>query len=320
MPQKPALDDIKNIIAVRNDRLGEFMLTLPAIAALRSRFPLARITLVCGSSLSELARYIEVADNIIIWDSFKKHSLKEKMGLIQSIKSRKCDLCIIFNPSREFNIVSFLSGIPIRIGYDRKWGFLLTHKIPDTKHLAVKHEIEYNLDLLKTVGIEAAGEDRFSFKIGHIAVDRDLIVIHPWTSDPIKQWPLDNFKALALKITDELGKKVIIVGGKEEGSYYGGIFTGFNDKITDLTAKTSLIDLARILKGASLLVSADSGPVHLACSLGTPVLALFRNDIPGKTATRWGPRGKDNLVIEKSNLCDITVEQVFDNIKRMLKI
>jgi len=82
--------------------------------------------------------------------------------------------------------------------------------------------------------------------------------------------------------------------------------------------KTTLPELAALLKRGSLVVSGDSGPMHLATAVGTPVIALFRNDLPGKTAKRWGPWGKNHIVIEKSNLNNITVDEVFSKVKEVL--
>jgi len=85
-----------------------------------------------------------------------------------------------------------------------------------------------------------------------------------------------------------------------------------------MTGKTTLKQLASLLKKSRLLISGDSGPVHLACAVGTPVIVIFRNDIPGKSAKRWGPWGPGNFIIEKDNLCDITVDEVFSKAKEAL--
>ena len=89
--------------------------------------------------------------------------------------------------------------------------------------------------------------------------------------------------------------------------------------IVDLINQTSLVELAAVLKSCSLLVSCDSGPMHLAAAVGTPVVALFRNDLPGKTAKRWGPWGKGHMVIEKASLNDISVDEVFNIVKKQLQ-
>jgi ADP-heptose:LPS heptosyltransferase len=135
-----------------------------------------------------------------------------------------------------------------------------------------------------------------------------LVAIHPFTSDPIKQWPLERFKELAMRIEKELNLNVIIIGLS---------LTEFvpDGNAIDMTNKTSLPELAALLKRCVLLISGDSGPVHLAAAVGVPVIALFRSDIPGKCALRWGPWGEGHSVIEKINLRDIRVDEVIGLIR-----
>jgi len=86
----------------------------------------------------------------------------------------------------------------------------------------------------------------------------------------------------------------------------------------DLTGKTDLIQLAAFLKRCKVLISGDSGPVHLAACVRTPVVAIFRSDIPGKSALRWGPWGRGHSVIQKEKLADIEVDEVFAKTKILL--
>jgi ADP-heptose:LPS heptosyltransferase len=127
----------------------------------------------------------------------------------------------------------------------------------------------------------------------------------------MKQWSVDKFKELAVRLENELGNKVIIIGGKEEADKSQKYFSDF----IDLTGKTTLVELAALLKKCKLLISGDSGPVHLASCVGTPVVAIFRNDTPGKGPVRWGPVSAGSSVVEKTSLQDITVEEVFDKVK-----
>jgi len=89
--------------------------------------------------------------------------------------------------------------------------------------------------------------------------------------------------------------------------------------IIDLVNKTSLTELACLLKRCALLVSGDSGPVHLAECVGTKVIALFRNDIAGKSPKRWGPRGKDSIIIESPDIAGISPDEVFKTLGTVLK-
>lgn len=320
-------DSVKNILAFRNDRFGEFLLNIPALGALKETFPYARITAVVNPYVRELAQNIPFVDEIIQWDR-GKHSLMEKLKLIGILKRKSIDMAIMLNPSKEFNIITCMSGIPIRVGYKRKWGFLLTHKMEDKKYLGLKHEIEYNLELVALIG--AKTQDK-SISLNtddtvisalleeyNLAGKDNIIAVHPFTSDPLKQWPSNNFLELVRRIKLELNKTVVVVGGIEEALKNKYFFSWMDKDVINLAGRTTLVQLAALLKRCRLLVSGDSGPVHLACAVNTPVIAIFRNDLPGKTAKRWGPWQKRSLVIEKSSLCDISVDEVLEKVREVM--
>ena len=320
-------EKIKNILCVRNDRFGEFLLNIPALRALKETFAGAKITMAIDPYLEDLAKSIPLIDEIIKWEGLR-HSLFQKLGLVSLLKKKNMDMAVILNPSKEFNIITYLAGIPVRVGYARKWGFLLTHAIEDKKYLGKMHEIEYNLELVSLIGASTESKAlslNIDERIGNsllkdynIKNDDILVALHPWTSDPVKLWPLERFQEVAHKLTQELNIKVLVVGGKMELDKGKGLF-GEEGKLINMTGKTTLSELAAFLKRCNLLISGDSGPVHLACAVGTPVLALFRNDLPGKTAKRWGPWGGANLVIEKDSLYGITVDEVMDKAREILK-
>ena len=312
----------KNILIVRNDRFGEFLLNIPAIRAVKETFKEPKIILAVDPYVKELAANVPYADEIITWRS-GKHSLSEIVKFGNLLKKKNIDIAIIMNPSKDANVAVYLAGIPERIGYDHKWSFLLTKKKEDLKHLGQKHEVEYNLDLVKAIGAETKNKS-LSLKLEELELHRPgvntgpvgLIAIHPWTSDLVKQWPVERFRELALRIVKETDSDVLIVGGPEE-LQKGTLFNNLDKRIKNLTGKTTLVELASMLEKSKLLISGDSGPVHMACAVGTPVIALFRNDIPGKGPKRWGPWGEGNVVIEKKSLLDISVEEVFEKVKTL---
>jgi len=311
---------IKNILAVRNDRFGEFLLNIPSFRALKETFPDARLTIVVNPYVKELAECIDFVDDVLAWEN-KKHSLRDVLAFSKELKSGHFDLCVILNPTQEFNFISYMSGIPLRAGYDRKCAILLTKKIKDTKHLGEKHEVEYNLGLVEAVGAKTKDisirfgineriADKFSLDNG----SKTIVAIHPWTSDNVKKWPAQSFYKLAERIIKELKLNIVVVGSSDEAAKSKKLFKDFNGKLLDLTGKTSLPELAAVLRRCTCLVTADSGPMHLAASVGTPVIALFRNDIPGKTAKRWGPWGEGHIVLEAADLRQISVAEVLEKV------
>ncbi|MFH0918389.1 MAG: glycosyltransferase family 9 protein [Candidatus Omnitrophota bacterium] len=294
---------IKKILVIRNDRFGEFLLNIPAIRALKERYPQAQLTLAVNSTVGELAKAVECADQVVVWDQIRK-----------GLRKYRFDLCVVLNPTKEAHQSIFLAGIPVRVGYARKWGFLLTHKLKDNKHQGNRHEVDCNLELVGLLGAKTQNKSlaiKVSDNLYKYFINQKIIIIHPFTSDAVKQWPIERFGELAQRIRSELDLKVIMVGLSQEA-------IKVNDSIINMINKTSLPELAALLKRGNLFVSGDSGPMHLAAAVGTPVLALFRNDLPGKTAQRWGPWGSGNIVIEKSSLIDITVDEVFNKVKEAL--
>ncbi|MBM3249779.1 MAG: glycosyltransferase family 9 protein [Candidatus Omnitrophica bacterium] len=314
------------ILAVRNDRFGEFLLNIPALRALKREFSTATLSLAVNPYNAELAARIDAIDEVIVWEN-RKHRFMEVLRFARQLRKKGFDLCIIFNPSKEINLLSFLSGIPLRVGYDRKWGFLLNRRIKDTKYLGAKHEIDYNLDLARLAGAESC-DRAISLKIspdearGLLSgvAGQPLVAVHPWTSDPLKQWPLEYFRGLARRLAEELKLKVIIVGGKEEREAGLKYFEGISPLVLNLTGKTTLVELGALLANCRLLVSGDSGPVHLASCVGTPVVAIFRNDLPGKGPVRWGPASAGSIVVAGPSLEEISVNEVFIKAKEALKL
>lgn len=315
---------IKKILAVRNDRFGEFLLTIPALRALKESFKESAITLVVAPLVRELAECVEFVARVKEWDN-QKSSILKRLRFANELRGEGFDLCVIFNPTSDFHQISFLAGIPFRLGYNRKSGFLLTQRIDDKKHLGQKHEIEYNLELVRACGADT--KDLFlSLRVDEVAANslqkklnldfsKKVIAIHPWTSDKRKQWPLQRFRALADEMSRGFGCEVIIIGGKEHAQESAKHFASLRGHALDLTGSTSLTELAALLKRCSLVVSGDSGPMHLAACVGTPVVALFRSDLAGKTSRRWGPWGKGHTLIEKESLSEISVEEVLCKIK-----
>ncbi len=306
---------LKNILAVRNDRFGEFLLNIPVFYAIKDTFRDSRLTVIVNPDTEPLAKMIKPINEILTWEN-RKHSLTEIFRFSRQIKKKQFDACLILNPSQEMNVICFLAGVPLRAGFDRKCGFLLNKKIKDQKHLALKHEIDYNLELAELINAKT-GIINYTINLGDSLVSKDnLIAIHPWTSDPRKQWPIENFIALAKQCVVKFENKVIIVG--KTNSPENKLFDNLGEKIKNLTNQTSLEELGLLLKKSRLLISTDSGPAHLAAAVGTPVIALFRNDLAGKTAKRWGPWGKQHIIIEKDSLGEIKVEEVLEKIKGLL--
>lgn len=265
------------------------------------------------SGLKELEGAVPFTDGFLYWER-GGHTLSEKIGFLLELRKRSFDCVFIMNPTRAMNIFSFLAGIPVRVGYDRKLGFLLTHHLKDTKGLGKKHEVLANLELVAIAGAKTA-DTSLALNPGSVSKCREFIAVHPFTSDPVKQWPTENFKKLIRALSKSGLGRVLVVGKQEKNSEAFDIDC---PGVINMIGKTSLLELARYLAQSKLLISCNSGPVHLACCVDTPVVALFRNDIRGKNPERWGPWGKSCAVVQAPSLEMISVEEVEKTALRLI--
>jgi lipopolysaccharide heptosyltransferase II len=338
------ITQIKKILVIRTDRIGEVLLSTPIPTALKEKWPSAAITMMIKPQLRELiednpyvSEIMEYEDNArknkekegnIRRDKDRRGVIRETFRLSKIFKERKFDIVVVVNPKKEFHLAVFLAGIPIRVGFNRKWGFFLTHRVRDSKSLAEKHEIEYNLDLVRALGIEpgdkrpvlvvkdaAAGIRKDKDREGIIREDKGIVAIHPCTSNPKKQWPPEYFARLG-DLLIAAGYEVAVIGGAENIGIAKEVVSRMKNKPQDLAGETGLKDLARFLKECRFLVSGDSGPVHIASAVGTKVMALFGSADPGSRPARWRPYGEGHVIIQKEKLEDIKPEEIIERIKK----
>jgi lipopolysaccharide heptosyltransferase II len=316
------------ILVIRTDRIGEVLLSTPIATALKEKWPKAKISMMVRPEVRQLVEGNPYLDEVIEYGGegsrVKGQGLKEAVRLKKIFKEKRFDIAVIVNPKKEFHAAAFLARIPVRVGFDRKWGFLLTHKVKDLKYLAEKHEVEYNLDLVRALGIEpkdkrpvlavsdSAGCLQEASLLG--ATGKHIIAIHPCTSNPLKQWPEESFARLG-DLLVENGYNIVVVSGLSEVKIARDVINRMGHKPIDLTGKVSLKELAVLFKSCEFLVSNDSGPVHIAAAVGTRVIALFGQRDPGGKPTRWRPYGEGHIVIAKENIEDITPEEVAKVIK-----
>ena len=322
-------DKIHKILVVRTDRigrvghsarycgLGEALLNIPAIRALKQNFNSSIVVLV-NPVVRELLIGSPEIDQILPFDEEEwNKSISTKLQLLRQIRKGKYDLAVVFNPTKRFHILSYLAGIPRRLGYARKWSFLLTHKIEDKKSLGQKHEVEYNLDLVRSIGADTDEKDisitlekkdtRFveDLLLKYAITAQDLIIaIHPHSSNPAKSWPKENFASIADELHSRFAAKVVIIGAAQERDSVINLISLTKYSPINLSGELTLKQLTAFLQRCPLLISNDSGPVHIAAACRTPTVVIFGRNIPGVGPKRWGPWGNGHIVLHKDAGCN----------------
>ena len=326
-----SLNSPRRILFVRTDRLGEVLLNLPAVAALHAAQPEVHLAMMVSPNLSALLKDVPEIDSVIEYrDTGTQPWWLKAVTLACQLRRERFDVAVISNPKKEFHLATFLAGIPRRIGYNRKGGWLLTDRLPDRKALGELHEVEYNLNLVRSLGFPTTIPqwrlphlEREQHEVLQLLEQRGMkrsepfIAVHPWTSNPLKQWPLDRYQALIRMVVQRLSLPVALIGGPEERQQAEALLSA-GVPMADLVGQLTLRQLAALLQRARLLVSNDSGPVHLAAAVGTPTVVLFGTPDAATGPRRWGPWGEGHVVIWKPSMDAITVGEVFAALQQRL--
>ncbi len=312
----------KNILIVRTDRIGDVVLTTPAIEAVRSAFPAARISILVTPETRQIVDGNPSLNEVLIDDKKGVHKGLGFFSLIAILRRKKFDLAIIFHTKKRANLLCFLAGIPARIGYKNdKFGFLLTQPIADTRSQGSKHEAQYCLDLLESIGVHAdnlKSNLKLSIPVkeesqkwaatflreNNIKESDRFVVIHPGASCVSKRWPAENFSKVVKKLAQS-GNKVFLIGGEETKNISAQILKNAPNAASDLSGSLSLSQLAALLAKSQLLISNDSGPVHMAAAVGAPVISIFGRNQAGLSPARWKPLGARDIVLHKEVGCNI---------------
>lgn len=309
----------KKILIARLDRIGDVVLSTPVIKAVRDAYPDSHIAMMVRPHAREIVEGNPYLSEVIIYDKGGAHKgIAGNFKFIQELKAKKFDIAIALHPTARTHMVLSLAGIPERIGYDRKAGWLLTKKIPHTKQFGMKHEIDYTLDILKYIGIEPKARalymptnDASERKIEEILKEngvRDsdiLTAIHPGASCASKRWSIANFADVANGLIEKYGVRVAVISGSNDKHFGDKLASLIKKGCINLSGKTGIGDIASLLRRARLFISNDSGPVHVGCAVGVPVIAIFGRSDRGLSPERWGPSGRRDVVLHKNVGCEI---------------
>ncbi len=309
--------EYKRILITRTDRIGDVVLSTPVIKVLRENYPSAYIAMMVSPYTEDIVSGNPDLDEVIILDKDDLHrNLKGVWEFSRGLKKKGFDLAIALHPTNRVHLVIFLAGIPKRIGYDRKMGFLFTDKIKHLKQLGEKYESEYNFDLLKPLGIELKDRDLYIplkkesedwvqelFIQKGVKHEDKILAINPGASCKSRIWPAERFAEVIDELIDKYGFKVFILAGPKDVNMADKVISQMKHKAINLAGKTSVSQLVSILKRCELLISNDSGPVHIASALGTPVVSIFSRSQKGLSPKRWGPVGKRDVFLHKDVGC-----------------
>lgn len=321
----------QNILVIDFGQMGDIVLSLPALRAIREKFPKAKITLAVGKSgaaVLDLANVCDekiVVDRVALRDGNKLRSIYEMARIVRDVRRRKFDFVIDLHSLSETNLLGFISGAENRLYSRRKnrsLDFLSTFTIPFEDR--EKHATERYLDVLKPLGIEnispaphlEARQSDLDFieKLWQKEKVKGLTVgIFPGAGNESRKWKLEKFAELADFLQRNEKVNVAIFPGPEERAMIPEIRAKFpaNTLIYD---KLNFFQFVAALSRLSLFISNDTGPMHLASALGTPIVLIL-----DKRATKeFVPLVKQIEVVNNDIIDKISVEGVYAASQKML--
>ncbi|MFH1846388.1 MAG: lipopolysaccharide heptosyltransferase II [Candidatus Omnitrophota bacterium] len=307
----------KRILITRTDRLGDVVLSTPAIRVIRKKYPDAYIAFMVRPENRDVVANNPYLDDVILYDKYgRQKSFWDTISFARTLKQKKYDIAIALHPTNRVHIMFFLAGIKDRIGYDNKMGWLLNKKVPHYKQQGNKHEVEYSFDLLKQFGFDVRDTERKPYIYTtdedkrlidcvkkNFAISDNIIAIHPGASCASKRWNPARFGMAA----DELSKKykadIVLIGGEETKPFSKITAKSMKKRVVNLTGMLRVGELAEFLSRCRIFISNDSGPVHIAVAVNTSVVTIFGRKDPGLSPKRWGPLGKNDIVLHKDVGC-----------------
>ena len=330
--------------------VGDAIISLPAVHALRQRYPKAELVVVAKPWVADIYRSQSWVSDVILYDSKKRHRGPWRFRrLVGALRREKFDAAVLFPNAFQAAWMAWRADIPIRIGYATEHrGSLLTTPLPVPSPSVVGHQAYYYLHLLWQVGI-IQGTDRHPKphlevperiltlaqhrlrQLG-VTVSGPILGIHPGASfGPAKRWLPERFAELADRLMEESSCQVLFFGSPGEEPLAKEICRRMRQKAVNLAGATTLLEFMALAKSCHAFVSNDSGPMHLAAALGVPLVALF-----GSTDERaTGPLGQQIKIVKSPAECspcllrtcpidfrcmkNIAVDQVFEAVSSLLK-
>ena len=258
-----SFDQARNILIRSTNWIGDAVMTLPAVEAVRKTFPSATISILAKPWVAEVYRLSPAVDNVILFQSPGIHSGPGgKLRLAQKLRAMGFDMAILLQNAIEAAIITLLAGIPVRAGYNSDGrGLLLTHCVKRTKTIRKVHQSEYYLEMVKSLGCNDLGNavylrqgrddalladticDSFGIDRGDI-----LVGVAPGaTYGPAKRWFPERFASIADKIIDDYSAKVILFGSSSDRESTDSVQQHARNRMINIAGKTSLKETIAVM-------------------------------------------------------------------------
>ncbi len=331
----PPAAEIRRILAVKLDHIGDFLTALPALRSLARRFPAARIDLLAPAASAELARQEQLVAETLVFDFFHARSGEGQKGVGEAeflalqarLAPRGYDLAIDLRMQPETRMVLPYTGAALLAGYDHGNRFPFLHVAleweGDTRLVAKRAHISERLVQLVSAVEDACSDPereapgrrtrgRPAAKPGAASPpalaalpaafrERRLVCVHPGVGNVVRQWPPGHYAALIDLLAGE-GLHSVLIGGPDEAVIADEVLRRVTTAgcVESLVGRVKLAQLPDVMRACALFVGNNSGPQHIAASLGLPAIGIHSGVVD---ASEWAPLGPQALAIRKRMIC-----------------
>lgn len=305
---------MKNILITETDRIGDVILSLPVYKSIKLNKGKTKIVALVRNYTKDIFKDFKYVDDVMSFSHLDNK--EEKNRLIEGIKEQNFDTALLLHPNYTLAQIIHRSGIPDIFSYGWKWyQYLFTQVIIQHRSKNLKHQLEYNLDLLKLLKINKGVLDirlksnaqdlKFinDFLNKKNLLKKTLIGIHPGSGHSSLNLPPHQYVELIEKIKRKFNKTQILITGTEQDK---GIieYIAYNTKVAlnPMPLNLSLGQLIALISKMKLFISNSTGPMHIASALRIPVVAFF-SPVFIHSPIRWGPYWGNKLVIKPEIEC-----------------
>lgn len=265
--------------------VGDAVMTLPAMAAIRETYPEAHIVVVANPLVAQLLENHPACDEIILFNKQTEHAgILGMLRFATTLRRHKFDCAVLFQYAIEAALMSFLAGIPRRVGFTTDGRrFLLTHPVPFTEFEKTIHQTDAFLHIVNHYGIQASRkvqalellDNERQWAKGQLP-EGPVVVINPGAAyGAAKRWYPERFAAVGDLLAKEYGMTAVLTGGPGEIEIGQDIASAMQSPVLNFVGKTSVRQMMSLIDAASLMITNDSGPMHVAAAFTVPIVAVF---------------------------------------------
>lgn len=281
--------ECERILMLNLSHMGDILFTTPVFRAVKDRFASSQIACVVSEGMADVLKHEPLVDELIL----REKGVPGLVSLIPKLRQFRPDTCLVFSSnSLGLPVAAWLSGARVRVGFDVAGASqFLTHTVHWDPNA---HRVDTYLQLATTLGGEVhspkmamhvAEEDREfasdllrSLGLG----DRPIVALNPSATVIVNRWFPDRFGELAKRLKGE-GLDIVVLGAGSDRDLVDEVMRAAGDSAVDLCGKTKVGQLAAVIERCSVVVSNDTGPMHVAVAVGTPVVAIFGAADPSVT-------------------------------------